>query len=133
MRHSERVSFDVILQNFRDGEAAAGDGAEVSLILAPLIVDSDGNWARVSTEDGEAEVYGLDDPASGLMINHASGKAIWHVVFEVASRARFAVLPIGCPTCVPTAAMVHHLPRELADDALVIASGDELRRAIEAG
>lgn len=40
-------------------------------------------------------------------------------------------MPLGCSTCVPDYAMKEHLPPELAIDAVVTASGDDLRRAIE--
>ena len=120
------MSFDVFLQGFRSGESTPGDPQAVHAAIDPLVVAQGEGWVRIVTADGEADVYGMDDTAGGLMVNHISGVAVWEVVFQVAASARFAVLPVGCSTCVPAAAMVADLPPELADGANVVTSGADI-------
>ena len=82
-------------------------------------------------DDGEADVFGIGQPSSGLMFSHLSGVAPWSLVFEVAQAAGFAILPVGCPACVLSVEMLSELPEELASDAIVVSSGDDLLAAIE--
>jgi hypothetical protein len=126
-----RVSFDIFLQGFRCGEHELGEGDAAMELIAPLISQRDGGWARLATDDGEADVFGIDQPSTGLMFNHVSGLAAWSLLFEVARVGGFAVMPIGCATCVVDAEMLGELPAELAPDAIVVSSGDELLMAVE--
>ncbi|MCZ3388261.1 MAG: hypothetical protein LH645_03880 [Actinomycetia bacterium] len=64
------------------------------------------------------------------MINHASGRAVWDVMFEVAVAGGYAVLPIGCPTCIRRAEQREHLPVELRADAVIVQSGEDLLRVV---
>lgn len=120
------MSFDVFLQGFRSGESTPGDSEAVHEVIDPLVVAQGEGWVRIGTTDGEADVYGMDDPASGLMVNHISGAAAWEVVFQVALSARLAVIPVGCSTCVPAAEMAADLPPELAEGATVVTSGADI-------
>jgi hypothetical protein len=127
------VSFDIFLKSFRDGDGSTGDGDAALRILDPVIVQREIGWARIVTADGEADVYGIDDAANGLMVNHASGDAVYGFLYDVARSAGFVVMPVGCPTCVVDPAMKAHLPSEIAQHAVVIESGDDLRRIIVNG
>jgi len=124
------VSFDIFMQAFSGGDAAAGDGAAALSVISPLITARESNWARLTTADGGCDVTGLDDATSGLMFNHASGEAIWSLMFDVARLAGYAVMPVGCPTCVPPGLPTLDLPDELRDEVATIASGDDLRRVV---
>ena len=104
------LSYDVFLQAFRHGDAATTDGAAAFAILEPRISDRDEGWARVRTADGGADVYGIDDPSTGLMVNHAEGHRIWDVVHDLALAVGYAVMPVGCPTCVASDDVRKHLP-----------------------
>ncbi len=126
-----RVSFDIFLQGFRCGEHELGDGDAAMGLIAPVISQRDGGWARLATGDGEAEVFGIDQPSTGLVFNHVIGLDAWSLLFEVARAGRFAVMPIGCATCVVDAEMLGELPAELAVDAMVVSSGDQLLAAVE--
>jgi hypothetical protein len=126
------VSFDIFLQGFRDGDAADGDGDSALTVLEPLITRRETDWVRVTTADGGSDVFGIDEPASGLMFNRISGRAIWSVIFDVARLAGFAVMPVGCSTCVPPGMAVRDLPDDLATDVQTVATGDDLRRLIGA-
>jgi hypothetical protein len=125
------VSFDIFLQAFRAGDATVGDGEAALELLEPLIVQRENGWARIATADGEADVYGIDDAATGLVFNHVSGVVAYALLFDIARRAGFVVMPVGCPTCVLDYAMQDDLPPEVAVDVVVVGSGDDLRRAIE--
>jgi hypothetical protein len=82
----------------------------------------------ITTEDGEADVYGLG--TDHLMINHASGTHIWQIMIDVARAADLAILPVGGPTCVVDTAMFASLPEELREDAVLVGSGKELLEVI---
>lgn len=125
------MSFDIFLHGFRDGEAATVDASAVSMTLAPFVVDSDKGHSHLRLPDGEADVYGLDDPASGVMINHASGRLVWDLIFELAHGTGLAIMPVGCATAVTAETALVDLPQELSEDAVVVSSGDDLRRMVE--
>jgi hypothetical protein len=127
------VSFDIFLRRFEGGEAARADEAAVLGVLAPLIEERGDGWARLCTTDGDADVYRMDDPASGLMVNHASGREIWNVLFELGRAAGFAVMPVGCGTFVISEVALSDLPDGVPEPIAVLTSGDELLRAIESG
>lgn len=60
------VSFDIFLQRFRDGDASSGGREEALRVLMPLLAGPpDGGFGLVRTDDGDAEVYGLN--TDGLM------------------------------------------------------------------
>lgn len=123
------MAFDIYLQGFVRREAAQGDGDAAMRVLAPFISERTDAWARVVTIDGEADVYGLDQPSSGFMFNHASDSGVWDLVVALARVAGFAVMPVGCPTSVVSVRMLSELPPELAAGAIVVVSGEGLRPA----
>ncbi len=125
------MSFDVFLQAFRDGDAATADGAAAFAILEPRIADRGDAWARIRTADGGADLYGIDDPSTSLMVNHADGDQIWEVVYDLAFAGGYAVMPVGCPTCVTNDEVRRHLPRGIAESAIVVGAGAEIQTAIE--
>jgi hypothetical protein len=84
----------------------------------------------LKTVDGAADVYGLDTADKGIMVNHASGMAIWDVLFTTASEADLTIFAPGSPACIPRSDLLQHLPDELRHDAQVIASGRELSQRI---
>jgi hypothetical protein len=125
------VSFDIFLQAFEGGAAGRASDQPVLDVLEPLIADREGGWARIATADGEADVHGLDDPGSGLMINHASGRAVWDLMFELARAAGFVVMPVGCGTCVVSEAARAELPEGVPEPVVTVRSGADLLRAVE--
>jgi hypothetical protein len=126
------VSFDIFLQAFSDGDATSADGDAAPRMLDGWLEDRDGSYARIVTGDGGANVFGVDDFGDGLMINHASGRAVWDVMFDLAHAGGYAVMPIGCPACVISSLHVVGLPDGLREDAVVIESGEDLLRVVEA-
>ena len=123
------MSFDVILQRFSAEPSAQDD--DVLQVLEGFIEFREEDWVRLRTVDGEADLYGVASPLSGLMVNHLSGRAVWEVVFDLARSFGFAVMPVGCPTCVTEEQQIGDLPPELAGDAIVVSSGAELQRIVE--
>jgi hypothetical protein len=89
---------------------------------APYVVQRSAGFVRVELADGGADVY-IRDPSAGAMVNHASGSAVWDLMYELAIAGRFAVLPIGCGTCVPTPAMADELPNYAPRPITVVGSG----------
>ncbi|MEV0156092.1 hypothetical protein AB0H57_20505 [Micromonospora sp. NPDC050686] len=120
------MSFDVFLQRFG---ARLGDAGVARRVLAPLLVTpSDDGFGVVRTRDGEADVYGLGTDT--LMFTHASGRQIWQVVVDVAQATGYAIMPVGCPTCVTRLEHLADLPDELRSLALVVLNGDDLLAAV---
>ena len=119
-----------ISAGFQSGDAAHGDGAAALEVLEPLIAERDGRFARLVTSDGGADLYGIDGPSSGLMMNHASGDAIWQLVVEVAVAAGCFIVPVGCPVAVVAGTDQAQLPPELRSDAVAVESGTDLKRLI---
>lgn len=124
------MSFDIFLQRFVDGEAVDADGDSILAILDPLITGRSGSWAKIVTADGEADVYGIDAPGSGLMVNHASGRAVWDVLFELARATGMAVMPVGCRSSVTDADLIDALPA-VSPSAVVVTSGAEILATLE--
>lgn len=126
------MSFDIIFQAFADGEAIDANESAASAVLSSWVTEREPQhqFVRIETPDGGADVYGFGTP-DGLMINHASGRAVWDVMFAVAVACGYSVLPPGCPTCVTAAGQRAHLPTALQDESVVVESGADLLRVVE--
>lgn len=122
------MSFDVFLQAFRDEGAGAADPAVIEAALAAYIAVRDGDFARLVTQDGDAECYGLG--RGSLMVTNAGGEAIWDLVVEVARAAGLVILPVGCSVCVIDPGDRRHLPLELQGNVVTVQSGADLLTAI---
>lgn len=118
------MSYDIFLQRFDHGDAAPFDPTAVADVLDSLVVERRGGFARLETADGEADVYGLDGTAS-LMVNHATGEAIWDVLVDVATAGHLAIL-LGNTTVVPDERVIEHLPVELSHSVEISRSGADL-------
>jgi hypothetical protein len=124
------VSFDIFLQRFHEGDAVEGDGQAILSLLEPLIKERSSGFGRAVTEDGGADIYGLDHPEVGVMINHAEGVRIWDLIVELARVGGMVVMPVGCPVCGVDPEAGRHLPPK-APPFEVIESGADLLRVIE--
>ena len=124
------MAFDIFLQAFRDGGAVEADVEVILSVVDPCIRRRDESCVHVETSDGGADVYGLETSVQSLLINHASGRAIWDLIYELAQSAGMAVMPVGCATCVTDEDVLVGLPHELAMSAIIVSSADELRLAI---
>jgi hypothetical protein len=120
------MSFEVYLQRFEGGRAASADEAAVRRVLEPVMVHRAHAWADIETHDGGAEVYGINDLRTGVSFKRLCGAGIWDLVYELALGAGFAVMPLGCPTCVCAPELVDDLPRELRGSTSVVSSGEQI-------
>jgi hypothetical protein len=127
------VSFEVYLQRFKDERAASADETVVRRLLEPVMVNRADAWADIETVDGGAEVYGINDLRTGVSFKHLSGDAIWDLLYDLASRAGFAVMALGRPTCVCAPELVDDLPPELRHSTSVVFSGQQILDVIREG
>ena len=125
------MSFDVFFQRFAAGGPSAADAGAVEAYLSQMIKEQSRYCTRIGTIDGEADVYGLDSLATGVMINHASGRAIWDVMFELARIGGYAIMPVGSGTCITEAVDPSDLPAEVPEPITVVRSGRDLLDVVE--
>jgi hypothetical protein len=125
------MSFDIFFQRLAGGDLSESAAGIAEAYLAPMVKERDASWARIRTVDGEADVYGMDRLATSVMINHASGRAVWDVMFELARIGGYAVMPVGCGTCITEAVDPSHLPAELPGPITVVRSGQDLLDVVE--
>jgi len=123
------MSFDIFLQRF-DGPLTDADKVALNAIIRSFAPASGRAFSRFETADGGADVYGEDDLANGMMINHAQGTLIWDVIVRIAQAGRFAIMPVGCPTCLTDPALAATLPSEIASDTRVVSTGRDLLAVI---
>ena len=124
------MGFDIFLQGFAGGDASTAGAAAAERVLRPYLVgEADESFARVATDDGGAEVYGLG--TDSLLVSRPSGERVFDLLVEVAALAGWAIMPVGCATCVTDEAAIRELPDELRDDVVLVRSGGELMDVIE--
>ena len=123
------MSFDIFLQAFAGGQAAAGHPDEAFRTLEPHLDGSPADgFARLITPDGDADVFGIG--TTGLMINHASGESVWQIVVDVAAAGDYAIMPVGTPVCIVREDMKDDLPEALRIDAVVVSSGADVMKVV---
>ncbi len=125
------MSFGIYLQAFRDGDASEGDGDAALALLRPFIAAREEDFVRLATQDGEADVYGLDDPGNGLTFDHVSGRAAWDLIYAVSRSAGFVVMPVGCGTLLPDESLRVHLPDGVPEPIVTVGSGEEIVTTVE--
>lgn len=129
------MSFDVFAQRFVGGEPADADSQVLRALIAPHLgrVEPETRFAELIFEDGTADLYSDDEPGTGFMVNHVSGRRAWDLIARVAAAGEMALIAPGVPTLIFSEAARAHLPAELADEAVVVASGADILRAIADG
>ena len=95
-----------------------------------MIAEEDNSWARIRTLDGEADLYGMGSLGAHFTISHASGEMIWDAMFQLAQLGGFAVMPVGCGTCITPSTDPSHLPPEVPRPIRVVVSGAELLNVV---
>lgn len=121
------MSFDIFFQRFDDTGAEA---EAVMAVLEPFISERGDGFVQVAVGDGGADVY-ISDPSRGAMVNHASGTAVWNLMYDLAVAGRFAIVPVGCGTCVPDAGMADEVRDYAPQPITVVRSGTELLQVVE--
>lgn len=125
-----RVAFDIFLQGFQGGDAADVEADVIRRLVDPLVIQTRAGFVRIQTGDGEADIYGYDNPASGLVVNHASGDEVWDLLVELARSAELVVMPVGTSVCVASETMIDELPAELRHDVTVVRTGADLLKVV---
>lgn len=122
----------MFMQQFTDRDVGQADAQSLLNLIEPRIDprETDFGVARLRFDDGEADLYGMDKLTSGFMVNHISGLSAWDFLVEVARAVDLTIMPVGGPTAVCRADLLAHLPDELREDAIVVASGAELLAAL---
>ena len=127
------MSFDVFVQAFRNGDATPADADAVRQILTQYVTETDSaGFARLSTADGGADLYGYDELGSGFMANHVSGSDAWEVLVRAAVAGGLVIIPVGCPVGITDRSSFEHLPDGLrAGEVSIVSSGTQLIDLIE--
>jgi len=122
------MSFDVFFQGYEAGEPTNTGKAAMMALLGPLVRERDFGFVQIHTSDGQADVY-IDD--GGMMVNHVAGSEAWEIMVEGAKAANWVIMPVGCPTYLTREEQRAELPPELADDVVLVESGDDLEDAMD--
>jgi hypothetical protein len=97
--------------------------------LAPYLAGAhDDGFVQLSIADGSADLYRLG--SNSLMVNHISGESIWQLLVTVAAAGGYSIMPVGCPVCIVHENMRAELPDEFYNEAVVVASGQDLRDVV---
>ena len=131
-RDTSPVGFDIFVQGLKDGDAATRDGEAALAVLDPHISLREDTWARIRTGDGEVDVFGIATAAKGLMFSRPQGQQAMDLIYEVARRARFVILPTGCGTLLTDKTVRSELPAGVPEPIVHVSSGDDIVAAIRA-
>ena len=124
------MSVEICLQGFRDGDSHDADVSELRDALAPYIIETANGW-DLRTGNSRAEIYGLDDLASGFMVTHVAGAELYDVLVRVAALCDLVILMPGLPAALTRDEQQRHLPEEIRVDAKLVTSGADLVALIE--
>ena len=128
------MSYDVLVQRFRQGEAAGVESADVWTLLeeAWYAPPDEFNYCRVRRDNDEGDLYAvpLGDPIDSLMFSRA-GWAIYRLVFDVAVAGDMVIIPPDVGPFLVREEQREHLPADLGERAVLVRSGEELVRAIK--
>lgn len=122
------MSFDVFFQGFLAGEPSARGGSQMRQVLMPHVIEQRGSFFRLRVGDDEADLYLRDD---GMMANHISGQAPWHLLLSGAQAASWVIMPMDCPTCLTQPGQQEEIPEELRDDVVFVETAAQLLAVIE--
>lgn len=123
------MSFDVLFQRFRQGDADLGGGEAMRSVLAPYIAreEPEQSFAHVVIGDGTADVY-LSD--GNMLANHIAGEQTWDLLVQGAKAAGWSIMPVGCPTLITDESDRAHLPDGLDQEAVHVLTGEDALRVI---
>jgi hypothetical protein len=128
------VSYDVFLQRFQGGEAATVDSPEVWALLEAAwdVAPDEHGYCLVRRGEDEGDLYAEQRgrPLESLMFNHA-GPGIYELMFELAVAGDMVIMPPDAGPFLVREEQRSALPRDLAEEAVVVENGAALVRAIE--
>lgn len=123
------MSNKVFFQGFVKGDAGAGGGALMWQVLRRHVAPSGASVdpVRISYGDGGVDVHLSDD---SMMVTAVDGDEPWELLLAGAQAAGWVILPVGRPACIVAEAQRAHLPEDLRATAIVVRTGDQLRRIV---
>ncbi len=128
------MSYDIVLQRFRNGESVAIDADPVWTLLEAAwdAPPDEFDHCRVRRGEDEGDLYSVQpgDPFDALTFTHAE-PAIYDLMFEVAAAGELTIIPPDVGPFVLREEQREHLPPELREKAMLVHSGSDLLRAIE--
>ncbi|UQU67563.1 hypothetical protein COUCH_15375 [Couchioplanes caeruleus] len=130
------MSFDLFVQRFENGDAAAMDGIAFRAVWGPYVDRTEPEfdlWHVHVDDGGVAEIYGgvADESFPSLMISRFSRGCVLDLLVEFAALADAVVLPQGCPTLLVREDQRRHLPEELGADAVIVRGGADVERIFD--
>jgi hypothetical protein len=81
-------------------------------------------------QNGEADLYGVSEDASGLMFSHWSFGDICQLMASLAWELDMVVVPPDRPAMLVDERQRAHLPEELATEAVVVRTGVDIQQLI---
>jgi hypothetical protein len=132
------MGFDVFVQGFRHGAAAALPTAAFHAVFRPHIdrIKPEHGYHHVTAPDhGQAHIYAQvnGEYFTGFMVNHFSEGDVLDLLADFAHRAHAVILPVGCPTLLVSPDQREHLPAELLGNdsrITIVTTGHDIRTAI---
>ena len=126
------MSFDVFVKGIAGGEISSLDTHALARLWANHLVSDNGGVPRLVFDDGDAEIYGADDPANGFMVTHASGCEVWDLLAEIAVQCGATILLPDGLALIGSPSLRRELPNELAQGAVVVSTGTEILALVAA-
>lgn len=124
------LSLDIFIQAFRHGDAREVDAKMLREALAPYLFEIERGW-NLRSGNSEAEIYGVEDLASGFMVTRIDGAQIYDVLVRVAAACDLVIMPVGVFVAITRREQLEDLPDVLQGDAVLVVSGAELIALIE--
>ena len=128
------MSYDVVLQRFRDGEPEPVEEPQVWRLLEEAWQEppDEFDFCRVRRGEDEGDLYAVQPraPVDSLMFNHAEPR-IYELMYDLAAAGGMAIILPDVGPFLVREEQRKHLPPELRRRASVVSSGAELVRAIE--
>lgn len=125
------MAFEVFFEGYLLGRATHGGGPATRRELEPYIISEEPQytWLKIAVGGGTAEIY---LGRNAMMATHVAGEDTWELLFQAARKLDWVICLVGCPTFLTDESQRSHLPADLADDVVLVNSGEELFEAIMA-
>ncbi|GIJ49419.1 hypothetical protein Val02_63050 [Virgisporangium aliadipatigenens] len=130
------MSYDLFVQRFENGDAAAMDGIAFRAVWGPYVDRTEPEfdlWHFQVDDGGGAEIYGgvAGETFDSLVISRFSPGRVLDLLVEFAAAADAVVMPPGCPTLLVREDQRRHLPEELRADAVIVRGGADVERILD--
>jgi hypothetical protein len=136
LRHASydpTVSYDVFLFRFLNGDTTDIDASHLMALVEPFIIrrEEEHDYVRLRAADGgEADLYGVGEPAASLMFSHWSWGDICDLMAKLGRELDMVIIPPDRPAMIAGEQQRPHLPEEFVSEAVVVRAGADIQRAI---